>query len=324
MNRKIIQLIIVSLLSTIVCFGQIHVGSNDMVQFNKAKDISEADLAKFKKSTTLFTLQFKDYAEQAVYEKMLQSVWTVTKFKVVRPDELAQYQNQDGYSLFMFGGYAISSSRNTNMANNIQIYYGLSLLDGKKQKSLAHFILSPDPPTITETMKRFNSSGKKEFSNKMTAYFYNDAVFYNWGPGIIKGYLKDINDLLLAGKKKGQRTQESDAKALAQLKNDTLYIPDYLFARPNRQGDITMDEASIASISDVYPYPIKVLPVGVINNKIVNEQASFLYIMVTLSSGEKYVNVFESTSGKLLFSDHRVFSFAFKNKDLEYLSKLIK
>ena len=52
---------------------------------------------KLKHSTTLFVLQYKDYEHLAAFDRAIKEVWTYTPYKIIKPEELANYEGKDGY-----------------------------------------------------------------------------------------------------------------------------------------------------------------------------------------------------------------------------------
>lgn len=56
---------------------------------------------------------------------------------------------------------------------------------------------------------------------------WSDALLYNWQPGILTGYLKEINDHMVSGETKQVDDERKEKAPLKSLATDTLYIPDY-------------------------------------------------------------------------------------------------
>ncbi|MFD2635974.1 hypothetical protein [Pedobacter mendelii] len=54
-----------------------------------------------KKTTTLFTLQYADYAEKEKFAEAIKKTWTITPFKIIKPEELAGYDTLQNYSFFI-------------------------------------------------------------------------------------------------------------------------------------------------------------------------------------------------------------------------------
>jgi hypothetical protein len=307
--------------------AQIHIGSNEIAVMNKPGGIGKETLAAFKKTTTLFTLPYADYVDVTLFEKAISAVWTITPFKIIKPEELSNYTNKDGFSIFSFGGYMMNRGTGGGpMASNLHMTYDL-WMPGVKKKSKQEFFarvqLHTDPETFVTAIR---NSGKRndDFSRHMLNYLYNDALIYNWGPGFLKGYLKKINDQLSEHKERGPFSEETDKQTLRSLLTDTLFIPDYVLLKTNAiTGDETFDNTEEdEELKKAYPYPVKILSSKELNHRIVNSTQPIKYLVYTRSSTDKFINVFES-NGKLLYARYVKISYNFKNKDLSKLAKTI-
>jgi hypothetical protein len=309
--------------------AQIQIGSNAIATFNKAGNISKPDMERFKKSTTVFTLQYKDYKELAVFEKMIQSIWTVTPYKIIKPDEIGKYMKESNISIFSFDGIFVYNNRNgSSKPVNMHLSYDLWMPNQDKKNSTSLFakiMIYPESRTFIEW---FRNATKKndELYGKMLSFLYNDAEIYNWSSGLLKGYLKKVNDNLIAHEEQGVFTSFVNKEKIKTLQNDTLYIPDYVNIKFNMftGAEKEDEEADEQDFSKAYPYPIKFVSVGVLNNMIINGNQPIKYLVYTKSSTDKYINVFESGQGTLLYANYTPISYNFKSKDLAKIAKNIK
>lgn len=159
----------------------------------------------------------------------------------------------------------------------------------------------------------------------MNDALYGRTYIYNWSPYMLKAYLKSVNEHLLAKEPHGPFTEEEDEIALQPMKRDTLYIPDYVNLKfdPFLHGEKTV-ETDYGSVHDFYPYHVKVISKEELG-RIVKESSTPVYYLVFIkSSSDKYINVFEAHSGKLLFARYSPASFNFKYKDLKDLYKTMR
>ncbi len=308
----------------LITHAQIQVGSNQIATANRPGKIKPAELERLKQTTTLFTFPYKSYEDLEAYEAAIRSVWTLTPFKVIKPDEMKSFMGQEGYSFFSFGGFI--TVRENAGANNMHLAYDLWLpgKGGKGRHSyFARIMIYPDNQTFFTAMRNVNRR-KDDFSSRMLSFVYNDAVLYNWGPGFLKGYLRKVNDQLLAKDERGPYSEEADKPALARLKTDTLYIPDYVFIKFNMfvGSEKKDEEADESDLGKTYPFPVKIVPAEELNKMILTAQTPFLYLTYTKSSTDKYINVY-SSEGNLLYARYTALSYNFKYKDLGKLAKLI-
>jgi hypothetical protein len=96
--------------------------------FGKAL-LNSQKLEIFKKTTTLFTLQYADYAELEKFDQAIKKNWTITPYKIIKPEELARYDTLANYSVFYFDAYAEES----DSTSNVNIIYALKLLTPSKK-----------------------------------------------------------------------------------------------------------------------------------------------------------------------------------------------
>lgn len=322
-------LLLFGLLSALSARAQIQIGTNEIATMNRAGRISDDELAALKNTTTLFTLPYKDYKQQQQFEAAIASVWTLTPFKIIKPDEMGQYIKQGGYSVFSFGGFMTTRNGTAASASNMHLAYDLWLPEVKKngnvkQNYFARILIYPDNETLFTAMR---NAGRRndDFSTKLLSFLYNDAVIYNWSAGLLKGYLKEVNDHLLKKEERGPFTEEADKAALGSLKNDTLYVPDYVNVKFNMfSGAEAADEdASDEDMKKAYPFPVKLVSKEELDRLLLDKSEAVKYLVYVKSSTDKYIDVYDSGTGKLLYARYVKLSYNFKNKDLGKLAKTI-
>lgn len=306
--------------------AQTQIGSNDQPNTFKAGKIAPADWETFKQTTTLFTLQFKDYDEAENYEKAIRSVWKITPIKIIRPNEIGNYLDHEGYSFFTFGGFMVTSNPNAmSNVSHLHVTYELwmpVLKKGKlsKQKMLARQFLYPNNQTLFTALKN-----KRDFSGAMSQHMYNDAEIYTWGPGILKGFLHTIQDGLSAKEERSIFKEIEDKAALASLRTDTLFVPKYVYTKFNMLTGSEKDDDDDADeqLSKAYPYPVKIVSNEELNERILDKSRPIKYLVYLKSNTDKFINVFDSKEGQLIYSRYVKLSYNFKNKDLGKLAKAI-
>lgn len=314
------------LLSTTAGYAQIQVGSRVIPSMNIAGKIGKAEMAEFKKSTTIFTLQFKDFDHIEDFQKAIAKVWTVTPFKIVRPDELGDYM-KEGYSIFMYGSILIEKN---GVVKGTHLFDELWLPRVKKngkinRELLARITLYPDFDAVKEGSQTYGILDGKEKRSKKGNYLYNEAHFYNWNAGFLMGYLKVVNDGLTSEVERGPYSEMTDKAAMSKLKTDTLYIPDYIYTKFNMftGAETAKDDQDDSDIKSNYPYPFKVLPAAELSDLILNSKKPIKYLTYTKSSTDKFLNIFDSETGKMIFARYVKVSYNFKNKDLRRVEKAI-
>lgn len=317
------QIFVLLFLASQVTNAQIFVGPKEAATLNTTGSFSSNEIQQFKNTTTIFTLQNKDYAELEKFKQAIASVWTITPFLIVSPDEVNKYM--DGkYSFFTFSGFKTIVRNQSGNSEMIHYIYSLWMPDGKgeklTEKPFAKIFLSCD----FNTYKSVAGLGRqKDFSRKLLYAAYNDAVFYNWTPGFLKGYLKTINDLLMNGESRGPFSGMAEKEELKSLQHDTLFVPDYVNVRfnPLSGAENNNDDNEEGDIS--YKYPVKIISADKLSDMILDDSHPIKYLVYTRSNTDKYVTVYESATGKMIYTDYTSFSYNFKNKDYKKIADKI-
>lgn len=319
-------LLVFSVLFFINSFSQVNVGSKEVFSPTGAGKISKEEFTAFKKTTTIFTLQFKDYKEVALWEDAIKKVWTVTPFKIVSPEELERYVNKPGYSFFTFGGYFIEKYGKTN-SQFLHLSYDLWMQNQKNPKKdrwlFSKISLYVDYPTVNLVTGKYKYNAKN-FSQHLTGVMYNDANIYNWGPGLVIGFLKTVNDQIIQEKTLFNLNETKNKQLLSSLKTDTLYVPDYVILQTNPlMGTEVKNNDKEEKLSDAYKYPIKFVSVKELNEMIIYGKP-IKFLMYIRSTTQNWINVYDSGTGQLLYSEqHGGFNYNFRVKDLNKLEKAI-
>jgi len=311
--------------------AQVQIGSAETPALNRTGKISKEEFADLKTTTTLFVLQTKDAGREAAFEKVIAEVWKFTPFRVILPSEMDRYTS-DEYSFFSFGGFIRKSSQ-PGAAASIHVSYDLwrpefnKNGDWRGRQLFARFLLSPDGKSMFDIMnKNWGYGSNKRAKNESSEILFTTATFDNWGPGLIKGYLKIVNDRLEAQQLQGSYSRNDDPALLPALSRDTLFIPQYVNEKfsPFTGKRSTDEEADEADIADAYPYPVKYVSGKELDEMLQHRTQPFYYLMYIRSSTDKHVSVFEGTTGRPVYSAYTPVSYNFKEKDLARLAKEIR
>ena len=112
---------------------------------------------------------------------------------------------------------------------------------------------------------------------------------------MLQGYLKTVNDGLLNDDTKGPYTYMADDDALARLKTDTLYVPDYVNVTYNPfigMDKAPKEEADEDDVKGRYPYPIKYVSTSQLDDLVANHDGPVFYLVYVRSSTDKFVSVY--------------------------------
>lgn len=332
MNKLLNALIISSSLS-FICLGSIQ--ANAQIQVGSATHsmgpgkISTEEMAKFRQSTTYFILQERDYEQQAAFEQAIAKVWTITPFKIIRPEEMAQLDQQKS-SFFFFGGFVTLREKQGAVVNyHPHLSYDLFMLSTNKkgkteQNLLGKIMLHLDSKSMI-TVLRYAAFNTKSFSEKATPFLYQEAIMPNWTSQMLSGYLKVINDRLTTGTLRSMFDEYTDKEGIKALRNQTLYIPDYVNTKYNMfTGTEKETESDEGEDNTSYAFGNKYLAANEIESTAAAQNKAYAYLSYIRSSTDKFVSVFDGQTGKLLYTAYTPVSYNFKSKDLKRIAAKVK
>ncbi|MGB0177312.1 MAG: hypothetical protein ACPF9D_09100, partial [Owenweeksia sp.] len=112
-----------------------------------------------------------------------------------------------------------------------------------------------------------------------------------------------------------------DSAGLGLLRNEVLYIPQYVLAEEDfRSGEVTYRGA--IDLFEDYPHRYEVLKRDELSD-LITEESGLNYIFVYVQSGEsKHFSVF-STKGEILFHEFEGNSFNLKENDIKELARSV-
>lgn len=199
----------------------------------------------------------------------------------------------------------------------------------KDRDFYANIMMYPDRDAMVQATNMadrhvVNGFSRKKFNRKFDDLVYNHAVIYNWTPGMMKGFLS-VTNKSLKEKISLDRDDEYEAEGmLRRLQRDTLYVPTYVNKKVNMftgaEKEVERDDDELKSI---YQYPVKFVDINELDKLIADKNRNILYLSVAISSARKYVNVYQSKTGGLVYAEYTKGSLSFKNKDLSKLAKRI-
>ena len=317
--KKILLLFPVMLLG-VICKGQVSYFGTEA---------QKEKLDSFKITTTLFTLQYNDYEELEKFNEAIKKVWTITPFKIIKPNEIAKYDaNSSSYSLFYFDAYSevIDTTTNVNVIYTLKLITPSNKSKQKEERILGTINLYPDVYTnlLVREMGGKMSSRRGPKSNLLNQ-LYNSSKFYNWSPGLLSGYLKQINDGLISDKSQYLDFQFYNKIRLPQLAEETLYIPEYirrLFSTNRAAGKVINYDPG--TTQETYTYKLKFLLYSELDSLILNRSTPIKYLVYTQRSNDKIISVYDSRDNQIIYQRLVPQSSSFEMSDLLEIKKVIK
>ncbi len=307
-----------------LCYG---ISSAQVSYFGK-ESIPPEKFEAFKKTTTLFTLQYKDYTELEKFDAAIKKSWTITPYKIIKPEDLAKYDTLANYSFFYFDAYS-EEFENTSKAN---VVYVLKLATpGKKAKEkeesvLATVTLFADVYTNLQVNSMDEQSGsKKAKKSKLLGQLFNQSNFYNWSSGILAGYLKQINDGLNSPTNRVLELEFYNKVRLPQLANQTLYVPEYIkqaFSTIKIPGAVSNYDAN--TIQEPYTYKLKFATSKELDTLILDKSTPIKYVIYTQRGSDKIISIYDSRDNQIIYQKFSPNTLNFEMNDLSSIQKLIK
>ena len=289
---------------------------------NEATNIEKLKI--LKTTTTLFTLTYSDYSELAKFDEAIKKTWTITPYKIIRPEELAVYDKLERYSFFYFDAYAETRDTITN-ANVVYTLKLISPSDKPKQRDESIFAMVTLFPDIytEQTVKEIGdkSGARRSIKKELLNSLYNNAQFINWSPGLLAGYLKQINDGLLAQESRELDYQFYNKVRLPKLATETLYVPEYVREVFSLQR-IKLPTSNTAQ--EQYNYKLKFLPFKELDSLILNKTEGIKYLVYTRRSKDKIISIYDSRDDKIIYQKFYFQTPEFEMDDLNDIKKVVK
>jgi len=289
---------------------------------NEKSNIEKLEI--LKNTTTLFTLQYADYAELKEFEEAIKKTWTITPFKIIKPDELAGYDKLPNYSFFYFDAFTdkIDTIINSNIVYTLKLVTPSKVPKQRDENIFAFVTLFADVYTnlfVKEQNEKLST--KKSLKTKLLNILYNNSRFANWSPGFLAGYLKQINDGLLSEQSRGIDYQFYNKVRLPALSKETLYVPEYVREVFSSQP-VKLTKSNI--IQEPYNYKLKFLPFKGLDSLILNKKEGIKYLVYTQRSKDKIISVYDSKDDKIIYQKFYFQTPDFQMSDLIDIKSVIK
>lgn len=151
--------------------------------------------------------------------------------------------------------------------------------------------------------------------------FDGNGHIYNWGPGILKNNIQTLMDYLRKNEVVQLKNEIENDIALKELKDQTLFVPDYIFIKYNKFNGNESKKLDEEDIFEDYKNKFTVVSIDELNNKILKETKPFYYLIYIRSCTQKFINVVNSSTGEIIYSEYSAISYNIKTKDLRRLYK---
>ena len=278
--------------------------------------INNKGFDKLKGAKTFFVRpkQFTNDYSIEEYQNVFDKVWTVSPVTVINHDELNQ-NVEVGNLIIRFKSYT-RNVQGKGIAYGFN-YFKFGLVDKKKVKDDGNFKWWEDfnaviSFTANATARVDMNIGKDTINGDLLDYRL----------GYLKNYIQQINDAI-ENQKNYEFYKDLENKAeLRKLRNAPLLVPENIIYRFNaltgRERDRSTDD-----LFENYSYNFEVIEESELNEKILNEQDSFYYLMYHQTNSNKIITIVNGVSGEIIYRTSKNMSYNMKPKDIKALSKTI-
>jgi hypothetical protein len=261
---------------------------------------------------TWFVLRQQDAEQFEAFKSAIENAWTFTKIEVILYDDYNNLELVEGeYSVFFITSYIdIERSDNVQKPDKEFGHMFLSLLlpkselKGKKKKIIDKTLvfsradLFPDPKFLF-LAKSFEKSRPFYDAQKFYSSQANNIAIRNWTPGFLKIYLQDLQSNLKEEQLYGFYDQIKNKESMEVLKENTLYVPDYVLKKFNKFSNKETGEHSAADLFRHYPYEYKIISPEELSALILTDEKEVFFMDYTRLTTMQHMNIFSSKSGKI-------------------------
>jgi hypothetical protein len=151
--------------------------------------------------------------------------------------------------------------------------------------------------------------------------FDGNGHIYNWGPGFLKNNVQTLMGYLRKNEVVQLKNEIENDIELKNLKTETLYVPSYTMIKYNKFNGNESKSHDEEDIFEDYKNKYKIISTEELNNKILSETKPFYYLVYIRSCTQKFINVVNSSTGEIIYSEYNAISYNMKTKDLRKLYK---
>ena len=280
-----------------------------------------AEVAKLKQGTTYFAMKDPASPKAIAYVDAIKKAWTLNKVECIKYTDVEK--NIAPNNSFVTIGANMTTSNSTLASTETRIYLELWTTNGKytyDPKKRRHFNQADKISIATiELFADFYAQNNPSALYKMD---YDAAGhFKNWGTGILANYLQQLTVLLNKGTDCLAKTEIANKEELSKMSTATLFIPDYVLTKFNKNSDDESKKYTDKEIFDGFSQSYKVLPLAELNDKIANNPTPFYYLLLIKTPTEKFVTVTNSQTGEIIYMGFTGSAANFKSSDLKELQK---
>lgn len=282
-----------------------------------------AEVAKIKQGTTYFAMKDPASPTAAAYVEAIKKAYTLTKVECIKYTDVEK--NIAPNNSFVTIGANMTTSNSTLASTETRIYLELWTTNGKytyDPKKRRHF--NQQDKIVVATIELFADFYAQNNPSALYKMDYDAAGhFKNWGTGVLSNYIQQLCTLLEKGNECMAKTEIANANELPKMAASTLFLPDYVMVKYNKNSDDESKKYTDKEIFDGFTLAYKVLPMTELNDKILTNTSPFYYLLLIKTPTEKFVTVTNAQTGEIIYLAYTGSATNFKSNDLKELQKTI-
>jgi hypothetical protein len=299
-----------------------------LIAFNSKSQIAISNIKEIEKikNGTTFIVMKDPYSEKVIeFINAFKSSWTISKLEFIKYEDIQKkmsFQN----SFLTFEHYTKTSSdmNNSSVSSTVtHLYLQLWTCDPEYFKKEQGIMQLQNLPKI-EVARIELFTDVYLLINPDLIYVYNfnmDGHIYNWGPGIVKNYIQTLMIYLNKNDKRWLYSGIKDKQQLKKLKTDSLYVPHYFMLKYKKMDESRRHKER--KLFKHYKNKYVILSDSSLNEKILNSEEAFYYLLYVRSFMDKFICVMNSKTGEMIYSRYTGMSMNAKSKDLKKLQRKI-
>jgi hypothetical protein len=294
--------------------GQITIGRvhyrHETVNFMK---LQKEDVEYLRNATGYFAYRAADSADLPKFKQAIEEGWTFGKIHMIPYDSVRRYKigtNTYIIDIRLVNKVKYESDGTVHDFGNMAALQFWRYVRGKTSKqSYIRAFASVD--LYYDATDGINQSDLEKMK------------FFNYSPGFLKAYLACVQRYFESNQTVEYDTEMSEKDDLAELKSNTLYIPEYaMFHRDPKTGKMgkRFEEAELLG---PYPYKYEILPAASISDKILSGENCY-YLCYVKQGSAKYFTVYRARDSKMLFQRYKKIGYNISDRDFKDLAGDIK
>ncbi len=299
--------------------AQINVGPRVELETRSLGKFEEVHLDRLKNSKTYFVYKDSDLYHLESLSKSLKEVWHYSELELISFDEFRSGKYKGNYSFFTIDHLRVILKKYDYPVGFFDFCF-LHLWMKKEDETLSFCRIELQP--AAEVYSVIAQSYSDTTYNGAWEYIYKRATIHNWHLTHLKTALQYVDRKLFEAKE--HKLYDAVVKEnLSVLKNDTLYVPDYVRVKYGVYPGTEHKRKNLNWVFRKYKHPYRLVNEGELFEISQSSGGTAIYLNWVKSSNHKYISVFDGKTSELLYNDASLGS-NLRVKDIKELSKAIK